>query len=52
MKLFSKSKPRFVVYCTEAEQKSAKLKAPSLGLKTANQFAASAIRKALAKGGS
>jgi len=48
MKEFSKTKPRFVVYCTHSEQSAAKQKATSAGLKTSNQWAASVIRKALA----
>lgn len=47
MKQFSKTKPRWVVYCTDEEMKSSKQKATGAGLKTSNQWVASLIRKAL-----
>jgi len=47
MKDFSKSKPRFVVYCTPEEIKSAKARATRAGLKTGNQWVATLVRQAL-----
>ncbi len=47
MKLFSKTKPRFVVYCTPTEMKTAKACATRAGLRTTNQWVASVVRKAL-----
>lgn len=48
MKEFSKTKPRWVAYCSDAEMKASKIKATQAGLKTSNQWVASVIRKALA----
>lgn len=47
MKEFSKTKPRFVVYCTPSEIKSAKSRATAMGLKTGNQWVAALVRQAL-----